>query len=184
MNKQALRTYIRQVKQHYTASETTALDEIIYRKVMDYHRVKAADTILLYWSLPDEVSTHQLVHDLNAAGKVVLLPRVVSDTDMTLHRFTSTNDMEIGAYGILEPSGDTVSTAELNTLALQGKALAIIPGMAFDDKGNRLGRGKGYYDRLLAHLPALYRIGLCYPFQLLPSVPTQPSDVTMNEIIC
>ena len=61
--------------------------------------------------------------------------------------------------------------------------LAIIPRVAFDVHGNRLGRGKGYYDRLLPRLPHTYKIGICFPFQLLEKVPTETQDVRMDEVL-
>ena len=61
--------------------------------------------------------------------------------------------------------------------------LAIIPGMGFDRQGNRLGRGKGYYDRMLAKLSHAYKIGVCFPFQLFDKIPTDIYDITMDEVL-
>ena len=61
--------------------------------------------------------------------------------------------------------------------------LAIIPGMAFDRAWHRLGRGKGYYDRLLPKLKKAHLLGICFPFQLLDEVPTEPHDVKMQEVL-
>ena len=57
------------------------------------------------------------------------------------------------------------------------------PAWAFDRQGNRLGRGKGYYDRLLPHLPTAYKIGICFPYQLVNDIPTDAHDIRMDEII-
>ena len=61
--------------------------------------------------------------------------------------------------------------------------LAIVPGMGFDSEGHRLGRGKGYYDRLLTRMPAAHLTGLCFPFQMLPEVPHEAHDINMENII-
>jgi 5-formyltetrahydrofolate cyclo-ligase len=61
--------------------------------------------------------------------------------------------------------------------------LIVVPGMAFDKAGHRLGRGKGYYDRFLSQYPQVYTIGLCFDFQLLPEVPSEPHDCLINEVI-
>lgn len=192
MDKKSLRIYIKEEKRRHPATELSEEDARLCREVLDNRRVKEADVVLLYWSLPDEVCTHGLVETLAATGKTVLLPRVAGDTELTLHRFTSVGDMVCGAYGILEPAGEAVGVEELTRLLRQEKGcggtaagmVGIIPGMAFDASGHRLGRGKGYYDRLLAKVPWLYTIGLCYPFQLLDSVPADGTDVVMAEVIC
>lgn len=79
----------------------------------------------------------------------------------------------------MEPVGSLFPQEEYDQIEL-----AIIPGMAFDAMGHRLGRGKGYYDRLLPQLTAAYKIGVCYPFQFVSDVPSEEHDVRMNEVIC
>ena len=77
----------------------------------------------------------------------------------------------------MEPTGDPFT----DYAAID---LAVIPGVAFTPDGRRLGRGRGYYDRLLAHFPqSPYLIGLCWPFQLLADLPTEPHDLTMHAVI-
>ena len=61
--------------------------------------------------------------------------------------------------------------------------LIIVPGVGFDRQGNRLGRGKGYYDRLLPRIPSAYKIGICFPFQLVEEIPAEPFDIRMDEIV-
>lgn len=135
-----------------------------------------AHVILLYYSLPDEVNTHQLVDDLVAQGKEVLLPVVIDGENMEIREYHGTEDMRESSYHILEPVGKPFTEFE----RIQ---LAVIPGMSFDDDGNRLGRGKGYYDRFLAHIPDAYKIGICFDFQRVPVVPTEETDRKVNEVI-
>ena len=146
-------------------------------KLSRHPRLADAHTVLLYSALPDEVQTLPLLNRLSAEGKTVLLPRVVSDTDMELRRYTGPNDLEPGAFGIMEPTGELFTDYDLIDVA-------IVPGMAFDREGHRLGRGKGYYDRFLARLPHIYKIGVCFPFQLVDQVPTDAHDILMDEVIC
>lgn len=137
-------------------------------------------TVLLYWSLDDEVCTHALVERLYKEGRRVLLPHVVSDTEMTLHPYAGLGQMRQGAWGILEPVTQSVDLATLD----EGRnAVAVVPGMAFDANGGRLGRGKGYYDRQLKLLPYIYKVGLCYDWQVVDEVPMNEYDVRMNRII-
>jgi 5-formyltetrahydrofolate cyclo-ligase len=146
-------------------------------KLSKHPRLADARTVLLYSALPDEVPTLPLLNRLTAEGKTVLLPRVVSDTDMELRRYTGPNDLEPGAFGIMEPTGELFTDYDLIDVA-------IVPGMAFDREGHRLGRGKGYYDRFLARLPHIYKIGICFPFQLVDKVPADVHDILMDEVIC
>lgn len=132
-------------------------------------------TILLYHSLPDEVKTHALIRTLHAEGKKVLLPTVVDDR-LELHLYTGEQAFSTGAsYGILESSGELFT--DYGSIDL-----AIIPGMAFTKEGDRLGRGKGYYDRLLPQLSCPL-IGIAFPFQMLPSIPCEPHDIRMEDVI-
>lgn len=132
-------------------------------------------TILLYHSLPDEVNTHDLIRILYAQGYTILLPTVVG-CNLTLHVYEGEDTMNIGlAYGIQESLGKLFT--EYSHIDL-----AIIPGMAFTQQGDRLGRGKGYYDRLLPQLTCPL-IGIAFPFQLVPAIPTESHDIQMTEII-
>lgn len=146
-------------------------------KLSRHPRLADAHTVLLYSALPDEVPTQPLLSRLATEGKTVLLPRVVNDTDMELRRYTGLQDLEQGAFGIMEPTGELFTDYD-------DIDVAVIPGMAFDREGHRLGRGKGYYDRFLTQLPHTYKIGICFPFQLVDHVPTDAHDILMNEVIC
>ena len=110
------------------------------------------------------------------SGKTILLPRVTGEGTMELHRYNGPKDMQTGAYGIMEPTGQLFTDyADID--------LAIVPGVAFDHDGNRMGRGKGYYDRLLPKLANTYKIGICLPFQLVEKIPTDEHDVRMDEVL-
>ncbi len=106
---------------------------------------RAAHIVLLYYSLKDEVDTHEFVRKWSRE-KRILLPVVVGD-NLELRVYTGPEDLATGAYGIEEPTGERFT----DYAAID---FAAIPGVAFDAAGNRLGRGKGYYDRLLPHLTA------------------------------
>ncbi len=187
-DKNIIRKRMREEKKQHTEAELIELSRKISRSILQHPKVKNASTLLLYWSLPDEVRTEELVQTFADMGKEVLLPRVVSDTDMTIHRFTSITDLQKGAFGILEPMGEKVEIEELSEQVRKARergkdCIAIVPGMAFDKHGHRLGRGKGYYDRFLRGVQGMYKIGICYSFQLIDSVPTEEQDVTMDEVI-
>lgn len=176
MTKQELRSRIREEKERLGEAQLLRMSTETARRLLVHPIIKATDTILLYHSLPDEVSTAGIIQSLNRDGKTVILPRVASDESMTLHVYTGDSDLIAGAYGIMEPAGATFTDYENITVA-------VVPGVAFDACGNRLGRGRGYYDRLLPRLTHAYKIGLCFPFQLVGDVPVDPTDIPMNEIV-
>lgn len=135
---------------------------------------RAANTVLLYYSLPDEVDTHDFIGKWSTK-KRILLP-VVAGNDLELRVYTNPADLAVGAYGIGEPTGALFTDyAAIDFIA--------VPGVAFDRNGNRLGRGKGYYDRLLPRIPAAYKAGICFPFQIVEEIPAEPFDIRMDEII-
>ncbi len=110
------------------------------------------------------------------SGTTVLLPKVVDAEHMTLHRYVSQDDMVEGALHIMEPTGAPFTDYDAIDVVL-------VPGMAFDAAGHRLGRGRGYYDRFLQAHPQSYKIGVCFTFQRVAEVPTEPHDVVMDDIV-
>ena len=103
-----------------------------------------------------------------------LLPIVQGDI-LILRHYQGKDFMQVGAFGIEEPVGEEFTDYD-------EIELGIIPGVAFDRQGNRLGRGKGYYDKLLPLLKKSYNIGICYRFQALEEIPAEPFDRNMDEV--
>ena len=133
-----------------------------------------ARTILLYHALPDEPDLQTLYDD----NRQLLLPVVVGD-DLVLRHYQGDASLQEGAFHILEPTGEDFPQERYDEIDL-----VLVPGMAFDSEGHRLGRGRGYYDRLLPRLTKAYKVGVCFPFQLVPCVPAEPHDIAVTEIIC
>ncbi|MDE5912420.1 MAG: 5-formyltetrahydrofolate cyclo-ligase [Muribaculaceae bacterium] len=131
-----------------------------------------ADRILMYHSLPDELSTLEFIEKWSDR-KQFFLPRV-NGVNLELLPYRRTN-LRHGAFNIEEPEGDEIVAAEL-------MELIVVPGVAFDRQGNRVGRGKGFYDRLLSETKAL-TVGVGYDFQLFDEVPAEPHDTPMDVII-
>ncbi|GHU92506.1 hypothetical protein FACS189479_01660 [Spirochaetia bacterium] len=140
-------------------------------------------TILLFLSMNNEIDTQPLLEAAFEAGKKIFTPRVKGD-DLVFRRIHSPEGPWIaGPYGIREPvasnDGGSLSQADF-------PALIIVPGLAFDLGGNRLGRGRGYYDRFLAVLDAAGReytaIGLCMASQIVPEVPAEDFDKKMDGV--
>ena len=173
MTKAELRKHIKQLKALH--QDTIASDsELIMQLLASDTHFLAAKTVLLYHSLSDEVNTHQFIEEW-CLKKQLLLPVVVGE-ELELRLFQNMNELKIGSFGIAEPTGPLFTDyAKIDFVA--------VPGMAFDRNGHRLGRGKGYYDRLLPKLTNAYKAGICFPYQVVDEVPVEPTDITMDGII-
>ena len=177
MNKNELRKYIRTEKRHFSQSELAEMSLSVINRLLAHPRLQVAKTVMLYYSLPDEVCTHSLIDRLvSRYGKSIILPVVIGEGLMELRRYTGPNDLKEGAYGIMEPVGELFTS-------IDSLDLIIVPGMAFDSTGNRLGKGKGYYDRFLHKAKNIYKIGVCFDFQKTDHVPADEHDVPMDEVL-
>lgn len=178
MLKSELRRQIRLQKQRYSPQQLQQLSEPVIARLMPH--LSDSQTVMAYYSLPDEVFTHQLVDDLLAVGKTVVLPRVIDSERMELRRYTGPQDLQEGTLHIMEPVGEPFTDYHLIDVAL-------IPGVAFDAGGHRLGRGRGYYDRFLSsHLSPLTShllIGICFDFQKVDVVPYDANDIPVDMVI-
>jgi len=176
MDKRELRRRIRELKRQYTDEELAAMSRPIVSRALSHPAVVKAEIIVAYSSLADEVDTSELLTSLVNDGKTVLLPHVIDGESMELRRYEGRESMAVGSYGILEPTGEVYKAYnEINVI--------IVPGVAFDAAGHRLGRGKGYYDRFLPKLSNAVKIGVCFDFQKLESIPTDANDVMMDVVI-
>lgn len=176
MDKKTIRQNIRDRKRQFTQQQLDELSLAVISKLLEHPRIQEATTLLLYYSLPDEVNTHDLVNLLTQQGKKILLPKVIDGENMEIRDYTGPQDLQMGSYNILEPTGQLITDYG----AIE---VAVVPGMSFDTHCNRLGRGKGYYDRFLVKIPQAYKIGVCFDFQKLESIPTGEYDLPMNEVI-
>jgi 5-formyltetrahydrofolate cyclo-ligase len=143
---------------------------------------RSAGTVLLYWSLRGEVETAALALAAREAGKRLALPRVQHrPRALLLHEWSGIPaDLVEGAYGISEPRADwpVIDPSQID--------LVVVPGVAFDRRGARLGYGGGYYDRTLPLVrernPATLAVGLCYSFQVLELLPSEPHDQLVDAL--
>lgn len=174
MLKSELRRIIRERKRHFVRKELDEMALAVIGRLLRHPRFVAAKTVVLYHSLPDEVNTHRLISELT--DKTLLLPRVMDGGEMEVCVCSGPDSLGEGAFGIMEPCGPVFT--EYDNIDL-----VVVPGMAFDRQGNRLGRGKGYYDRFLPRVKKAYKIGLCFDFQIVGNVPTEPTDIPMDEIV-
>lgn len=197
MRKDELRQQIRQIKRQFTPQQLEELSLPIVARLKD--RIKDAQTVVAYYPLPDEVDIRPLLDELVSVGKTVLLPKVTGDTTMELRRYTGRQNLREGAFGIMEPVEENHGDypCDSSVAKIMGTVpVILVPGVAFDAAGHRLGRGRGYYDRFLntvgtvllcqdsltqKNRPSVF--GVCFDFQKVPEVPTDEHDVPVDEVI-
>lgn len=151
-----------------------ALSERIRMRLEETELFRRASCVALYNAIAGEVQTSCLLEKW-CDEKQLLLPRVVG-SDLCFSPYSGADALRRGAFGIMEPSGMETS------VAMSDIDLIIAPGVAFDRRLNRLGRGGGYYDRLLSTVD-IPVVGLCFDFQLFEAIPTEPFDKKMDMIV-
>jgi len=172
--KRELRKKIKLLKQDYSLEQKKEMSLSIWKQLEATDVFREANIIMAYWSMDDEVFTHDFIQKWYAEKKIIL--PVVRGTELELKEFKGIREMVAGEkYGIPEPIGPTFQQPE-------SIALIVVPGVAFDNNGNRMGRGKAYYDKLLRSSRA-YKVGVCFPFQLRAHIPFDELDVRMDKII-
>lgn len=167
-----IRDYIRQRKHTITDTDKAIDAQRVFDKIELMPEFEEAQTILLYWSMPDELPTHNFIVKWSKR-KQILLP-VVKDDDMLIKPFLNKEELKRSTYGVWEPDSQKEYMNKID--------LVIVPGIAFDKHKSRLGRGKGYYDRFFLN-KGIIKIGVGFDFQLLETIPTQQFDIKMNKII-
>lgn len=172
--KKEIRKKIKELKLKYSFEEKKQKSIEIWKELEESLTFQNAKIIMFYWSMNDEVHTHDFIEKWTKT-KNIILPSVQGD-DLILKKYESKSKLCKGdRYGILEPKGREFKE-------LEKIELIIVPGIAFDKNNNRMGRGKAYYDKLLKTLKA-YKVGICFDFQYLQQVPTDEHDIKMDKII-
>ena len=190
-NKKTVRQLISKISQEILPKEDYGIRHSISicKSITGSAKYKSADYIFAYMALDDEVNLISLIADAFIAGKTVFIPRVDSrKKTMTFHEITPETKLERGTFGILEPP-ENIPPVNLDELLKsprfisKEKYLALIPGRAFSDNGDRLGRGGGYYDRFLKSFgDKITKFGVCFPFQVLDKVPVKKSDFKVDYV--
>lgn len=145
----------------------------------EYH---AAQTVMFYVDVRDEVRTRHALPAAIASGKRIVIPYCV-DGELELFHLESMDELELGMYKILEPREDLRDVPK-KRLQAADLDLVMVPGVAFDRQGGRTGHGKGYYDKLLEHarLDAPL-IALAFESQMFPEIPCEPHDIYMDKVV-
>lgn len=175
-DKKRLRAEARAARAALSAEERAERSRAIAERALALPEVAAAEAALAYGATPEEADPAPLLAELRARGARIALPRVEREL-LTMHWVASDGDLEAGAFGLRQPR------AESPLAAAEEIGLVIVPGVAFDEHGARLGYGAGYYDRLLPLLEGAPRVALAFDEQVYPALPVESHDVPIDIIV-
>jgi len=179
LSKNEIRNHIRQQRRNQSPSIIQRKSKAIWESLSSIQEFNRADTIAFYVSIAREreVDTTTMIEESLSLGKRICIPKVVKNNALRFIEIRSMKDLNKGSFGILEPAGGS-------RILPQAIDLVIVPGVAFDKSGNRLGFGKGYYDKFLSKLEdGTPIIALAFDFQIVDSIPSSKNDVRVHKII-
>lgn len=163
-------------------SHRKELSRTIAARLAGLPEYQAARVVMYYVGVPSEVHTLALVSEALGQAKTVVVPYMESSR-IELCRLEEVDDLAPGHFGILEPRRELRTRPE-RAVDVERVELVVVPGVAFDRQGGRLGHGRGYYDELLKRLrPAVPRIALAYECQIVDQVPMLAHDMPMHKVI-
>lgn len=179
MNKQQLRKEIKQQRNQLSVEYIKQKSKRIKNTLFSLEIFHSASTILFYVSYGKEVDTHEMIKDCLSLNKTVIIPKSLPDSQtLLLSKIQNWDDLEKGCYDILEPKPSQIQ--EVSSTALD---LIIVPGIVFDIHKNRIGHGKGYYDKLLYSNQNIPTIGLAFECQIVDQINTEEHDIKIDMII-
>ncbi len=179
--KRTIRKEIKEKRDRISYNEVVARSLCIFDKVKDMPQIKNSQRIFCYVSFENEVYTHSFINELLSLKKEVYVPCVDTSCKCTMNAVAieCLEELVPGCYGVLEPTcteGKIICPHEIDTI--------IVPAVAYDKNRYRLGYGGGYYDTYLAQTSeSCYKIGVCFDFQLLDSLPIEPHDKQVDIVV-
>lgn len=173
--------------------------EQICKKIISSKEYLEADILMAFMPMSDEVNILSVLNQALYDNKKLTIPKIIPETSFMdfyyINQSQLQNQLKPGSYGIFEPDETFVKLnfSDLINLKQKTNILMLVPGLAFTSNGNRLGRGKGFYDIFLEGLEnevvktnpniQFKKIGICYNFQVLPQIPTSENDMNIDSII-
>lgn len=180
LQKSALRAEYKRIRAGMSAEEKQRLDDGVFHRIVNLRQYIECETLFIYVSSPIEVDTRQIIENAFERSKRVAVPRCIpGECEMEFYYITSFADLESGSYGIFEPIKSRCKLVEDYE-----SGLCVVPALAFDENGYRLGFGKGYYDRFLSHFGG-NSVGLCYESCICTELPKncfdRHTDIVISE---
>ncbi len=158
--------------------------KLICQNIINSEVYQKAQIVYAYMALPDEVNLSILIDDALCKNKTVFVPKVVPNSNKMIFFDYSKCQFENGSFGILEPKTDDIKEEKI---AGDQTAIFLVPGRVFGEDGERIGRGKGFYDIYLSNFlktqkKSVLVAGVCFPIQIGKQVPTTEHDIKMDQI--
>lgn len=158
--------------------------KLICQNIINSEFYKKAQIVYAYMALPDEVDLSILIDDALCKNKTVFVPKVVPNSNKMIFFDYSKCKFENGSFGILEPKTEDIKEEKF---AGDQTAIFLVPGRVFGEDGERIGRGKGFYDIYLSNFlktqkKSVLVAGVCFPIQIGKQVPTTEHDIKMDQI--
>lgn len=153
----------------------------IHQRLFNLETYKESDVLLVYADASGEVLTDRIILKALLDGKKVYAPVCGEGYSMEFYRIYSLDELYLGHYGIREPL--EIEYEKLTKELITKNTLAIVPGVAFDKENNRMGYGRGYYDRYFARYEIPNRLGLAYDFQIIDKIEAKATDIKMTGIV-
>ena len=162
------------LRQQLRAQQVSGDDRALCRNILESPWFQQAKTVMAYMAIPSEPDLGPVIGEIFARGKTLILPRCEPECRLSARRVTSLEGLMPGAFGILEPGPEL---PEADPVEID---LVLVPGLAFDRTGRRLGQGKGYYDRFLSSCPGR-TMGVCR--RTVEEIPTEDHDIRMDAVV-
>lgn len=158
--------------------------KLICQNIINSEFYQKAKIVYAYMALPDEVDLSVLIDDALCKNKTVFVPKVVPNSNKMIFFDYSKCQFENGSFGILEPKTEDINEEKI---AGDQTAIFLVPGRVFGEDGERIGRGKGFYDIYLndflkTQKKSVLVAGVCFPIQIGKQVPTTEHDIKMDQI--
>ena len=177
LDKSSARAYFSSLRSSILEEQRHVKSEKICQKISSTEEFLNCDTLLLYYPIKTEPSALSLLEKAFSLGKSVAFPISIKENyTLDFRVIESLDDLLVGAYGICEP------TKSAPKASITNKTLCIVPALSFDEKGMRLGYGKGFYDRFLSEFPG-YSIGITYSELFCKELPIDKYDIPVNKVI-
>jgi 5-formyltetrahydrofolate cyclo-ligase len=178
LSKSELRQSALKARESLPGPEVASLSERVARRLMDLPEFAGAATVASYVAKRDEVQTSRIIQSALASGKRVIVPRSVpSSTELVFAEVKSLSELSVGRFGILEPPSNAPP------VPLSTSDVVLVPVVAWDEEGNRLGHGKGYFDRALVGSGVSRKVGLAFEAQRVERVPHSATDVPLDIVV-
>lgn len=178
-SKVQLRKRIKAKRNALSENERTSYSAQICNRLVEQSWYANAHMILVYSAIQSEADLSLFCAQARKDGKILYFPKVFGE-EMEFFRIDDTAQLENGAFSVMEPN---IEEFALSSYQADVGAPVLVPGVAFSERGERIGYGKGYYDRYISAHPELFPVGICFSCQLLEEIPAESQDVAMRQVV-